>query len=70
MEAQRPQEEEEEVEEPQEVEAPAIPQPIDFSAFELDEVRPQSVALEEAKQELDAVKIDEEVARQEKEKGK
>jgi len=38
MEAQRPQEEEEEVEEPQEVIAPAIPQPIDFSAFELEAV--------------------------------
>ena len=63
MEAQRPQEEEEEVEEPQQVVAPAIPQPIDFSAFELEAVQPQSVALEEAKKELDAVKIDEEVAR-------
>ena len=38
MEAERPQEEE--VEEPQQVVAPAIPQPIDFSAFELDAVQP------------------------------
>ena len=62
MEAERPQEEEE-VEEPQQVMAPAIPQPIDFSAFELEPAQPQSVALEEVKRELDAVKIDEEVAR-------
>jgi len=61
MEAVRPQEEE--VEEPQQVVAPAIPQPIDFSAFDLEPAQPQSIALDEVKNELDAVKIDEEVAR-------
>jgi len=43
--------------------APAIPQPIDFSAFDLEPAQPHSIALDEVKNELDAVKIDEEVVR-------